>query len=84
MRCDKCGVEAVVLKTLICRDDRDRRGVLCDPCWLPLRDRLWIVPGPVACFGRCRSCSGWFSVRELADLALGGKHGAWFGTCRMC
>jgi hypothetical protein len=27
---------------------------------------------------------GWFGVTKLADLALGGKHGAWFVTCRMC
>jgi hypothetical protein len=66
------------------RRDGDGTGVLCDPCWLPLRDRVWIVPGPVACFGRCRSCSGWFGVNDLADLALGGKHVAWFGTCVDC
>jgi len=84
VRCGGCDVEATALKTVVCRAARERRGVLCDPCWLPLRDRLWIVPGPVACFGKCRKCGEWFSVKELADLKSGGGHGAWLGKCRMC
>ena len=84
MRCDGCGVEALVLKSVVCRADREHRGVLCDPCWEPLRNRLWIVPGPVACFGRCGSCSEWFRVGELTDLKPGGGHGAWVGTCGEC
>ncbi len=86
MRCAGCGVEAPALKTVLCRADRERRGVLCDSCWLPLRDRLWGIPGPVACFGRCSGCGGWFSVRELADLKPGGarKGDAPGGTCVAC
>ncbi len=84
MRCAGCCVEAPALKTVLCRADRERRGVLCDSCWLPLKDRLWIVPGWVACFGTCRLCGEWVSVRELRDARLGGKRSAWIGTCRMC
>ncbi len=83
MRCCKCGTEATVLKTCR-RRDGDGSGVLCDPCWLPLRELVWVIPGPVACFGRCRSCSGWFSVRELADLKPGGRRDAWMGMCVNC
>ncbi len=81
--CALCGYEATVLKTV-----RPRAGgeahACCDPCWEPLRNRLWIVPGPVACFGRCGSCSEWFRVGELIDRNLGGGHGAWIGTCVDC
>ena len=52
--------------------------------WLPLSDRLWIVPGPVACFGRCRGCGEWFSVRDLSDRKPGGGHGTMIGTCPAC
>ncbi len=84
MICDGCGASAPALKTVICRDDADRRGVLCDPCHAPLAHRLWVVPGPVACFGRCLVCGEWESARDLADRKLGGGHGAWLGTCRSC
>ncbi len=72
------------LKSVVCRDDRDRQGTLCGPCWLPIRELVWIVPGPFAAWGRCRSCSGWFSVRELADRKPGGGHGAMIGLCAGC
>jgi len=84
VRCDNCGHAAPDLKTVACRGDLDRRGVLCDPCWLHLRDRLWVVPGAVPCFGRCRSCGEWFSVRELSDRKPGGGHGAMIGVCVDC
>src|SRR5829696_2267273 len=82
--CDKCGVEAVVLKSVVCRADRERRGTLCSGCYEPLADRLWIVPGLATAFGTCRSCGEWVSVRELLDARLGGKRSAWIGTCTMC
>lgn len=84
MRCDGCGAVVVVLKTAICCADRDRRGTLCDPCWLPIRELVWIVPGPAACWGRCRGCGEWFSLRRLFDRKPGGGHGAMIGTCVDC
>ncbi len=83
MRRCKCGVEAPAFKTCR-RREGEGTGVLYDSCWLPLADRLWIVPGPVACFGRCRGCGEWFSVRELTDRKPGGGHGAMVETCTMC
>ncbi len=83
MRCCKCGAEAPALKTCR-RREGEGYGVLCDACWLPLVDRLWIVPGTVACFGRCSGCGEWFSVRDLRDAKPGGGHGAMIGTCSGC
>jgi len=84
VRCDGCGAEAPVLKTCRCRDDAERAGVLCDPCWDPLRDRVWIIPGPVACFGTCSRCGEWVSVNDLRDATPGGRRSAPSGLCRMC
>jgi hypothetical protein len=75
--CDKCGAEASALKTCRSRDG-DGQEVLCGLCWLPLRDRVWVVPGPSAVWGRCGS---WESVRDLCDRKPGGGHGAMIGTC---
>ncbi len=84
MRCCKCGASAPALKSVVCRDARNRRGVLCDPCWEPLADRLWILPGLVAAWGRCRECGEWFGVGELSDRKPGGGHGAMIGACVDC
>lgn len=84
MTCDGCGHAAAVLKSVVCRADRERQGVLCTSCWLPLRDRLWITPGPVNVFGRCRECGGWESVRDLSDIKPGEPVRGVCGACRMC
>jgi hypothetical protein len=83
VRCDRCGHEEVALKTCR-RRDGDGTGALCDLCWLPLRDMVWVIPGPVACFGKCARCSGWFSVRDLRGLKPCGRRDAWVGTCEGC
>jgi len=82
--CCKCGVSAPALKSVVCRDDRDRQGTLCGPCWLPIRELVWIVPGPFAVWGRCRSCGSWESVRDLREAKPGGGHGAMIGVCGGC
>ena len=84
MRCDRCGATAPVLKTVRWRDHNGGPFILCDSCWLPISAAVWIVPGQVAAFGRCRHCSGWFGVRELTGLKPGGRRDAWIGTCRRC
>jgi hypothetical protein len=86
MRCAGCGDAATVLKTVVCRTDRERRGVLCTSCWLPLRDRLWIIPGSVVVWGKCLSHGSWVSLRDLVDVKPGaaGKGVAPGGTCTMC
>jgi hypothetical protein len=61
-----------------------RTFALCDPCWEPISATLWIVPGHHTVHGVCRGCSGWFSLRDLSDVILGGKRGAPSGTCASC
>ncbi len=84
MRCECCGVEDAVLKTVRWRSG-ERRFALCDPCWEPVSGSVWVVPGPVPCHGLCRSCSGWFRVSELSEpVPAGGKWGAPSGLCASC
>jgi len=65
VRCDGCGAEGW-FKTVIRRDDRDRRGTLCDACYGPLARLLWIVAGPFTVTARCDECDGFLNPRELA------------------
>jgi hypothetical protein len=84
MRCDRCGYEAPVLKTCRWRTGGEQLFALCPGCHAPIAGAVWIVPGPVACFGQCRSCSGWFSVLELTDRSGGGKWDSNTGLCLRC
>jgi hypothetical protein len=87
--CDGCGHEAAALKTVRPRA-RPRYGgasfVRCDPCWRPVAVFVWVVPGRVICFGTCRGCGEWHSVRDLAAGTLrgGGRHDAPTGICPGC
>lgn len=81
MVCAGCGTVAAALKTVRCRDDASRVGVLCDPCYGPLAHRLWIVPGWLNVWGRCRSCGSWESVNALRDVRPGEPVS---GVCRSC
>ena len=65
MRCDNCG-EAPALKTCRFRGGAGHTFVLCDGCWLSMRERVWIVPGAVSVTGRCSECLRFVSVGELA------------------
>lgn len=84
MRCDRCGAEAPVLKTCRWRNGNGVPFALCDPCWLPISGAVWVVRGPVTCFGQCRRCSEWFSVRELEDRTGGGRWDSLSGVCENC
>ena len=65
MRCDGCGATGW-LKTVECRDDRDRRGTLCDACYGPLARLLWIVAGPLTVTAQCSGCGLYLNPAELA------------------
>ena len=83
MRCDKCSCEGVVLKT--CRR-RDGEGteVLCDPCYAPLADSLWIIPGQEIAAARCDSCAHRISPNDMAELRRGAKWDGYGGVCLEC
>ena len=83
MVCEGCGYSAAALKTCRWRTGA-RHFTLCDPCWEPLVSSVWIVAGHLPAHGKCRGCSGWFSLRELEDLRPGGKWDALSGLCSRC
>jgi hypothetical protein len=57
---------------------------LCESCWRSVAERVWIVPGLVACSGSCKLCGSWVPVRELAEASGGGKWDAPSGLCAGC
>lgn len=87
MICDRCGVAAPALKTVRWRSLGSASGrpfALCDACHAPLVSVVWIVPGSVPCFGTCRGCGAWASVRALSSVTGGGLRGAPSGICPEC
>ena len=85
VRCEGCGAEAPALKTLRWKHSSSQRGFsLCDPCYSGVAGEVWIVRGPVPCWGQCRSCSEWFSVNELEDRVGGGRWDSPTGVCPGC
>ena len=86
MRCSECGAEEPVMKTVYWPEEGDEaeEWPLCEGCHGDVAGEVLIVPGPVPCFGTCKGCSDWFSLRDLADAKPGGRRSAPSGTCRAC
>ena len=57
---------------------------LCSGCYGAVAGEVLIVPGPVYCFGTCRGCGEWFSVRDLSEKTGGGRYSSPSGTCPAC
>jgi hypothetical protein len=77
MVCEVCGHSELALKTVRWRagDRRTaRRFVLCDPCYEPLRDSLWIVAGAFSVTARCDGCGSYLNPRELVESRPGGGY----------
>ena len=55
-------------------DRHGRRFVLCDPCYEPLRETLWICPGPFSVTARCDGCGTYCNPRELVESGPGGGY----------
>lgn len=81
MRCDRCGFESPALKTCRKRGRGLPRFTLCSRCWEPIREEVWIVPGPLSVTARCISCGSYGSVAEFSDLSPGEPQR---GTCPGC
>jgi hypothetical protein len=87
MRCSECGAEAPVMKTVYWPEEGDdaEEWPLCDGCYAEVAHEVLIVAGPAYCFGTCRRCEEWFSVKELTELRPAGwKWGAPSGLCPEC
>ncbi len=83
MKCEGCGAEALVLKTVRWRTG-ERTFVLCDPCFGPLAASLWIIPGQEIAAARCDSCGYWQHPREMVELRRGAKWDGYGGVCQEC
>ncbi len=83
MRCEGCGVEALVMKTCR-RRDGEGKGTLCDPCFEPLADSVWIIPGQEIAAARCDSCGHWISPNDMTRLRRGAKWDGFGGVCLEC
>ncbi len=83
MTCSECGHEERSMKTTYRPDDGDEHA-LCERCYGEVAGEVLIVPGPAYCFGTCRECGGWFSVRDLSERTGGGRYSSPVGLCRGC
>jgi ribosomal protein L37E len=86
MRCSECGYEERAMKTVYwpCEGDEADEHALCERCYGEVAEEVLIVPGPVPCFGTCKECSAWFSLRDLHDAKPGGRRSAPSGICPSC
>ncbi len=72
------------MKTLRWRGKTHPRFVLCDGCYEPIWESVWVIPGWLAVWGVCVSCRSWESVRDLSSPKPGGKGDAPGGLCPDC
>ncbi len=82
MACELCGGGDIWIKT--CQTPEDSRLLVCDPCYGEHRSILTIVPGDTVVTARCGSCGAYGNPREFSGLSLGGRKGAYSGTCAEC
>ena len=82
MPCELCGGGDGWIKT--CLAPGGSRLLVCDPCWEEHAAELVIVPGDHVVVARCASCGGYGNPRDFSDVRLGGRKGAYAGTCATC
>jgi hypothetical protein len=82
MACELCGDGDRWIKT--CLDPGGYRLLVCDPCYEDHRSELTIVPGDRVVAARCEGCGRYGNPREFSGVNLGGRKGAYSGTCEAC
>ena len=82
MPCELCGGGDRWIKT--CRTPSGTHLLVCDPCWEDHAPELVIVPGDHVVVARCCSCGAYGNPREFEGVTLGGRKGAYAGTCEAC
>ena len=82
MACELCGGGDLWIKT--CLTPSGTRLLVCDPCWEEHHSELTIVPGDWIVTARCDQCGTYGNPREFSEVSLGGRKGAYSGTCRAC
>jgi hypothetical protein len=82
MPCELCGGGDEWIKT--CLTPEGSRLLVCDTCYGENTSLLVIVPGDRVVTARCRGCGRYGNPREFAEVRLGGRKGAYSGTCSAC
>jgi len=82
MSCELCGGGDGWIKT--CMTPEGSRILVCDECYVENASELTIVPGDRVVTARCGDCGRYGNPRELAEVRLGGRKGAFSGTCLGC
>jgi hypothetical protein len=59
------------MKTCRRRGSQSPRFVLCDRCWLPIWEEVWIVPGGLCITAKCVGCGVFGSTAEFSGLSPG-------------
>lgn len=82
MACELCGGGDEWIKTCLTPDGS--RLEVCDLCHAEHEGELTIVPGDRVVTARCGSCGAYGNPREFPEVRLGGRKGAYSGTCKGC
>jgi hypothetical protein len=82
MACELCGGGDLWIKTCITLEGS--RLLVCDPCYGEHAAELSIVPGRLIVTVRCETCGVYGNPRDFWGLRLGGRKGAYSGTCGTC
>jgi hypothetical protein len=82
MPCELCGGGDEWIKT--CMTPEGSRVLVCDECYGENTSELTIVPGDRVVAARCRGCGCYANPREFTDVRLGGRKGAYSGSCAAC
>lgn len=82
MACELCGGGDLWIKT--CLAPEGSRLLVCDLCYGEHASELVIVPGDRVVTARCGSCGTYANPREFTEVRLGGRRGAYAGTCAAC
>ena len=82
MACGLCSGGDLWIKT--CLTPEGSRLLVCDPCHETKAPGLVVVPGDVVVTARCDRCGRYDHPREFTEVSLGGRKGAYSGTCRAC
>ena len=82
--CELCGGGDLWVKT--CLTLEGSRLLVCDPCHVEHTSVLTIVivPGDLVVTARSDLCGVYGNPREFSGLRLGGRKGAYSGTCEGC
>lgn len=67
-----------------CVTPEGTRLLVCDPCHVEHATELTIVPGRLVVTARCDACGIYGNPWEFSELRLGGRRGAYSGTCEGC